>query len=62
MVLRDFRKKVEDLINDSHLSVDCVYFVMKDIFKEVEEVYRFQSSKEDKQKEEAEKQKDEESK
>ena len=39
MVLKDFRKQIEDIINQSGLSIDAVYFVLKDIFNEVTQIY-----------------------
>lgn len=39
MILTDFRKSIEKLINESGLSIDCVYFVMKDVLNEVTEIY-----------------------
>lgn len=39
MVLTDFRKAMETLINNSGLSIDCIYFVMKDVFNEVTQIY-----------------------
>ena len=35
MVLNNFRKQIIETINKSGLSVDCVYFVLKDIFSDV---------------------------
>lgn len=39
MILKDFRKQIEDIINQSGLSIDAVYFVLKDIFNEVAQIY-----------------------
>lgn len=39
MILRDFRKQIEDIINQSGLSIDAVYFVLKDILNEVTQIY-----------------------
>ena len=39
MILSDFRKSIEILINNSNLSIDCIYFVMKDILNEVTDIY-----------------------
>lgn len=39
MILKDFRKQIEDIINQSGLSIDAVYFVLKDIFNEVTQIY-----------------------
>lgn len=35
MVLNNFRKQIIETINKSGLSVDCVYFVLKDIMNDV---------------------------
>lgn len=39
MILRDFRKQLEKVINKSGLSIDVVYFVLKDILNEVTQIY-----------------------
>ena len=39
MVLRDLRKNIEDIVNQSNLSIDCIYFVFKDLMNEIENVY-----------------------
>lgn len=39
MILKNFRKQIEDIINQSGLSIDAVYFVLKDIFNEVTQIY-----------------------
>lgn len=39
MILKDFRKQIEDIINQSGLSIDAVYFVLKDILNEVTQIY-----------------------
>ena len=39
MILKNFRKQIEDIINQSNLSIDAVYFVLKDIFNEVTQIY-----------------------
>lgn len=39
MVLKDFRKQIENVINQSELPIDAVYFVFKDIFNEVTQIY-----------------------
>ena len=39
MILRDFRKQLEKVINESGLSIDVVYFVLKDILNEVTQIY-----------------------
>ena len=39
MVLRDLRKNIEDIVNQSKLSIDCIYFVFKDLMNEIENVY-----------------------
>lgn len=35
MVLNNFRKEIIEKINKSGLSIDCVYFVLKDIMNDV---------------------------
>lgn len=39
MILKNFRKQIEDIINQSGLSIDAIYFVLKDIFNEVAQIY-----------------------
>ena len=39
MVLRDLRKNIEDIVNQSNLSIDCIYFVFKDLMNQIENVY-----------------------
>lgn len=39
MILRDLRKQVEDIINQSGLPIDCIYFLFKDIMNEIENIY-----------------------
>ena len=47
MILRDMRKKVEDIINQSGLPIDAIYFVLKDILNEVTEIYNNEITKEE---------------
>ena len=39
LVLKNLRKQIEDLINNSELPIDAVYFVLKDILNEVTQIY-----------------------
>lgn len=39
MILRDLRKNIEDIVNQSNLSIDCIYFVFKDLMNEIENIY-----------------------
>ena len=39
MVLRDLRKNIENVVNQSNLSIDCIYFVFKDLMNEIENIY-----------------------
>ena len=39
MILRDFRKQLEKVINESELPIDAVYFVLKDILNEATQIY-----------------------
>ena len=59
MILRDMRKKVEDIINQSGLPIDAIYFVLKDILNEVTEIYNNEITKEEMQKIEQENSKEE---
>lgn len=49
MILKDFRKQIEDIINQSGLSIDAVYFVLKDILNEVTQIYENISKEEEQQ-------------
>ena len=62
LVLKDFRKKCEDLINNSQLPIDAVYFVLKDVFNEVVDIYNqeIQKEEENKRQQQEREQKDEE--
>ena len=47
MILRNFRKQIENIINESKLPIDCVYFVFKDIINELENIYSQEIVKEE---------------
>lgn len=59
MILRDMRKQVENIINQSGLPIDAIYFVLKDILNEVTEIYNNEIAKEEIQKAEQENSKEE---
>ena len=40
MVLYKFRKDLENLINNSGLTIDAAYFVLKDVMSEINELYK----------------------
>lgn len=40
MILYEFRKDLENLINNSGLTIDAAYFVLKDVMSEIDELYR----------------------
>ena len=46
MILRDLRRQIENVINQSNLSIDAVYFVLKDILNEVTDIYNQEIQKE----------------
>ena len=46
MILYNFRKNLENLINNSGLSIDAAYFVLKDIMSEIDSLYRQQIERE----------------
>lgn len=46
MILNDFRKKLITTINESNLSIDCIYFVFKDVLSEITENYNMIAKKE----------------
>lgn len=39
MIFRDFEQKIIKNINESGMSIDAVYFIMKSIMQEIEEKY-----------------------
>ena len=59
MILRKLRKQIEDIINQSGLPIDAIYFVVKDILNEVSEIYNNEVTKEEMQKIEQENSKEE---
>ena len=59
MILRNFRKQIENIINQSGLPIDAIYFVVKDILNEVSEIYNNEVTKEEMQKIEQENSKEE---
>ena len=40
MILYKFRKDLENLINNSGLTIDAAYFVLKDVMSEIDELYK----------------------
>lgn len=49
MILKDFREEIVKTINNSGLSIDAVYFVMKEVLQNIIEAYNQQSQMEDAQ-------------
>lgn len=47
MIFRNFRKQIENIINQSGLPIDAIYFVLKDVLAEVSEIYQKEMAKED---------------
>lgn len=47
MILRKLRKQIEDIINQSGLPIDAIYFVVKDIYAEITDIYGNEMQKED---------------
>ena len=47
MILRYVRKQIENIINQSGLPIDAIYFVLKDILNEVTEIYNNEIAKEE---------------
>ena len=39
MLFRDFEKKVVNVINESGMAIDVIYYVMKSIMAEIEQKY-----------------------
>ena len=40
MILYEFRRDLENLINNSGLSIDAAYFVLKDVMSEIDKIYK----------------------
>ena len=59
MILRNLRTQFENIINQSGLPIDAIYFVLKDILNEVSEIYNNEVAKEEMQKIEQENSKEE---
>lgn len=47
MILYNFRKDLENLINNSGLPIDAAYFVLKDIMHEMDNIYKQEIKKEE---------------
>lgn len=43
MVLKDLRDKVAAVINESGLPIDAVYYIIKDIYNEIDYIYKQES-------------------
>jgi hypothetical protein len=39
MIFRDFEQKIVKIVNESGMSIDAIYFIMKNIMREIEEKY-----------------------
>lgn len=39
MILRDTRRNIEKVLNESGLPIDAIYFIIKDIYNEVIDIY-----------------------
>ena len=39
MIFRDFEQRIVKIINESGMSIDAIYFIMKNIMREIEEKY-----------------------
>lgn len=59
MVLNNFRKEIIETINKSGLTIDCVYFVLKDIMNDVVTQYNQLIEEEQKKIEEQKKEQEE---
>ena len=55
MIFRDFEQRIIKDINESGMSIDAVYFIMKNIMREIEEKYVEYCRLEDIKKEQEEK-------
>jgi len=39
MELENLKRKISEDINTSQLRIDCIYYVLKDIYRDVEDIY-----------------------
>lgn len=46
MILNDLKEEISKALINSQLPIDAIYFVIKDIFKEVEQLYYLELQKE----------------
>ena len=53
MIFRDFEQKIIKNINESGMSIDAIYFIMKSIMQEIEQQYFEFCKKEDMERAEA---------
>lgn len=49
MILNDFKQRISNIINNSGLSIEAIYYVFKDIFIEIEKLYFLELQKEEKE-------------
>lgn len=49
MILNDFKQQISSIINNSGLSIEAIYYVLKDIFIEIEKLYFLELQKEQKE-------------
>lgn len=49
MILNDFKQRISNIINNSGLSIEVIYYVFKDIFTEIENLYFLELQKEQKE-------------
>ena len=40
MVLHNLKQQILDILNESKLSIDCIYFMMKDVMNDVDIAYK----------------------
>ena len=59
LMLNNLKQQIADLVNKSQLPVDAVYFLFKDLYIEIENLYRQEIIKEQQQKQIEEQKKEE---
>lgn len=50
LILKELRNKIENVLNNSQLPIDAIYFVLKDVFNEVVDIYNQEIQKEEENK------------
>lgn len=47
--MEELRNKIINAINESKLPVDCIYYLIKDVYREVADLYQLSMQKQEKE-------------